>query len=79
MQFTANGGGFAAVGANRVVNLAAVRRTLTWGGTSGFLPSGGHADARHAAADSTLDFQNPINLGSGTQTVQVTAGSGTAP
>ena len=31
-----------------------------------------------ASADSTIDFQNPINLGSGTQTIQVTAGSGTA-
>ena len=38
VQFTANGGGFSAVGANRVVNLSS-SAALTWGSGS-FLPNG---------------------------------------
>ena len=76
VQFTANGGGFSAVGANRVVNLGN-SATLTWGSGS-FLPNGVPLMLGTWSADSTIDFQNPINLGSGMQTVQVTAGSGTA-
>ena len=41
VQFTANGGGFAAVEANRVVNLGGSSAQLTWG-SGGFLP-----DQRH--------------------------------
>ncbi len=76
VQFTANGGGFSAIGANRVVNLGGSSGTLTWGGS--FLPGGAPLMLGTASADSMVDFQNPIVLGSGTQTVQVTAGSGTA-
>ncbi len=74
VQFTNNGGGFAAVGANRVVNLSS-SATLTWGATPCFLPSGGTLTLGSPSADSTLDFQNPMDLGSGTQTVQVYLGS----
>ena len=76
VQFTANGGGFSAIGANRIVNLGgsghldlgqqrfpAQRRALKLGTTS---------------ADSMIDFQNPLVLSGGTQTILVTAGSGTA-
>ena len=77
VQFTANAGGFAAVGANRSVNLSN-SATLTWGSTNGFLPSGAWLTLGTQSADSTLNFQNPLNLGSGTQTIQVTAGSGSA-
>ena len=52
--------------------------TLTWGSTNGFLPSGAWLTLGTQSADSTLNFQNPLNLGSGTQTIQVTAGSGSA-
>ena len=38
VQFTANGGGFSAVGANRVVNLSN-SATLTWGSTAVFCPT----------------------------------------
>ena len=40
VQFTANGGGFAAVGANRVVNLGN-SATLTWGAAAVFCPAAG--------------------------------------
>ena len=40
VQFTANGGGFSAIGANRIVKLGGSSEPLTWG-SSGFLPSGG--------------------------------------
>ncbi len=80
VQFTADGGGFAAIGANRIVNLGGNSATLTWGSSSS-LPDQAPLLLGTWAADSTLDFQNPINLldlGNGPQTVQVTAGSGTA-
>jgi autotransporter-associated beta strand protein len=78
VQFTANGGGFSAVGANRAVNLGGNSPTLTWGSGS-FLPDQAWLMLGTAAADSRIDFQNPINLldlGNGPQTVQVTGGSG---
>ena len=59
VQFTANGGGFSAVGGNRVVNLSN-SATLTWGGSGSFLPNGAPLMLGTAAADSTVDFQNPI-------------------
>ena len=77
VQFTSNGGGFSAVGANRVVNLSN-SATLTWGSTTGFLPSGGTLMLGSWSADSMIDFQNPLNLGGAPQTVVVIAGSGTA-
>jgi len=80
IQFTSNGGGFSAVGGNRIVNLGDNSATLTWGSSSS-LPDQAPLLLGTGAADSTVDFQNPINLldlGNGPQTVQVTAGSGTA-
>ena len=74
VQFTLNGGGFSAVGANRVVNLSS-SALLTWGSTTGFLPSGTPLTLGTASADSTVVFQNPINLGSTVQTIQVNSGS----
>ena len=72
------------MGGNRTVSLgASSTTTLTWGGTS---PSTSLPDQMwlylgSPAADSTIIFQNPINLlnlGNGPQNVWVTAGSGTA-
>ncbi len=76
MQFTANGGGFSAVGANRNVNLGGASAQVTWGSGS-FLPSGAPLFLGSPGADSTVLFQNPINLGSSTGTVQVNSGSAT--
>jgi fibronectin-binding autotransporter adhesin len=76
VQFTTNGGGFSASGTNHVVNISN-SAALTWGGTSGFLPSGGTLMLGSPSDSATLDFQNPINMGSAIQTVQVTSGSAT--
>ena len=73
VQFTANGGGFAAVGSNRVVNLSN-SATLTWGSGS-FLPNNAPLMLGSTASDATVDFQNSINLGSESQVVLVTAGT----
>ena len=62
VQFTANGGGFAAVGANRVVNLGGNSATLTWAAAAVFCPTGAPLMLGTPSSDSMLDFQNPINL-----------------
>ena len=77
MQFTRYGGGFSAAGANRTVNLGGSSGTLTWG-SGDFLPDDGTLALGTSTADATIDFQNPMNLGSGMQTVLVTAGRGAA-
>jgi autotransporter-associated beta strand protein len=80
VQFTTAGGGFAAFGANRVVNLGGAGATLTWS-VANFLPNPNAASATFvlgaATADRTVDFQNPIILGTATatRTVQVDDGS----
>ena len=80
VQFTANGGGFAAVGSNYAVNLGGLSTTMTWGSTY-FLPSSGSTSATlilgSHTATGTIDFQNPINLGNAYRTVEVNMGSGT--
>ena len=81
VQFTSKGGGFAAVGSNYFVNLGSLSATMTWGSTY-FLPSSGSSSATlvlgSPEATATIDFQNPINLGTANRTVQVNMGSGTA-
>ena len=82
LQFTSAGGGFAAYGAPRSVNLGGAGATLTWASTS-FLPNPNQASAvlvlGAASATHTVDFQNPIILGSATatRTVQVDDGAAT--
>jgi autotransporter-associated beta strand protein len=67
----ATGGGWAAVGANRVVNLGGSGATLSWGQTSPPFLDGGTSPAGGAIgslvlgsfwATHTVDFQNPLNL-----------------
>ena len=61
VQFTANGGGFSAVGANRIVNLGS-SATLTWG--SGSFPAQRRtADARHAVGRFDDRFSKPDQSG----------------
>ncbi len=77
LRFTSNGGGFAAANGNYTVNLGSLSGTMTWGSTS-FLPgSGATLVLGSPSAQGTIDFQNPINLGAATRTVQVNMGSGT--
>jgi autotransporter-associated beta strand protein len=72
VQFTGNGG-FAAAGANRIVNLGGASAQVTWG-ASNFVPSGSVLVLGSPNADSMLDFRNPINLGAAPRTVQVNVG-----
>ena len=71
VQLTASGGGFSAAGANRVVNLGGNSASLTWGSTAFFLPNGATLMLGSPSDNSLIDFQNPINLGGTTQTIQV--------
>ena len=68
------GGGFAAYGADRSVNVGGAGAGLTWGATS-FIQVGqtfmlGAADSTH-----TLTYVNPLGLGSATRTIQVADGT----
>ena len=72
MQFTSNGGGFSAVGANRNVNLGGAATQLTW---SSLLPGSSPLVLGSADADATVIFQNPLNLDTSAATVQVNSGA----
>jgi autotransporter-associated beta strand protein len=86
----ATGGGWAAVGANRVVNLGGSGATLSWGQTSPPFLDGGTSPAGGAIgslvlgsfwATHTVDFQNPLNLDHSetfTQNYRVICRDGTA-
>jgi len=68
------GGGFAAYGADRSVNIGGAGATLTWGATS-FIQVGqtfmlGAADSTH-----TLTYVNPLGLGNATRMIQVADGT----
>ena len=71
--FTGNGG-WAAYGANRAVNLGGALATVAWGTASTGLNAKtlilGNTTATH-----TLDFQNPLDMGSAARTVQVDKGA----
>ncbi|NCA02771.1 MAG: hypothetical protein EBS87_11540, partial [Sphingomonadaceae bacterium] len=68
VQFTGTGG-FAAVGANRTVNLGGAAAPLTWG-TAGFLPDAAALILATPTATGTLTFANPIALGGTAVTVR---------
>jgi autotransporter-associated beta strand protein len=72
VQFSALEGGFAAVGANRVVNLGGSSAPITWG-SNGFAPWTLVLGSPNANA--TVDFQNPLNLGASFREVRVDNGS----
>ncbi len=76
VQFS-NSGGFSAVGANRTVNLGGSKATLSWG-SGNFVPSGSALLLGSAGDTATIDFQNPINLGALSRTIQVVHGSAVA-
>ena len=71
-QWTANGGGFAAGAAPLSVNVGgnSTPSTLTWGSTVGANIVGTLMLSSTTAAN-VVTFQNPINLGGSTRTVQV--------
>jgi fibronectin-binding autotransporter adhesin len=71
--------GFAAYGADRVVNLGGSGATVTWA-TGSFLTAGNATlYLGDQTADHTVDFQNGINLNGATRSFQTLRGVGTAP
>lgn len=73
VQFTGSGG-FAAYGADRLVNLGGASAQVTWASGS-FVPTGSTFILGASGADKTVTFQNPIALGAVSRTVQVDDGS----
>jgi autotransporter-associated beta strand protein len=62
VQFLANGGGFAAYGGDREVNIggAGTPSAVNWGNTASFLPTGAPLILSASDADGTLIFRNLI-------------------
>jgi autotransporter-associated beta strand protein len=75
VEFTGSGG-FAAYGADRLVNLGGASAQVTWASGS-FVPTGSTFILGASGADKTVTFQNPIALGAVSRTVQVDDGSAT--
>ncbi len=70
MQWTANGGGFAANGAPLTVNVFGDGRTLAWGATPGTNIMG-ILKLGSTTATADVTFQNGLDLAGGTRTIQV--------
>ena len=75
VNFTGNGG-WAAYGANRAVNLGGASAQVAWATASTGL-NGKTLILGNATATHTVDFQNPLDLGAATRTVQVDKGAAT--
>jgi autotransporter-associated beta strand protein len=73
VQFTGDGG-FSAYGANRVVNLGGSSAQVVWGQNS-FVPTGSVLHLGSLFSNATIDFQNPIDLGSSVRTVEMSNGT----
>jgi autotransporter-associated beta strand protein len=72
VQFVNTGdGGFAAYGADRVVNLGGASAPLTWG-TGDFAPQFFMLGSN--GSDKTVDFQNPVNLNGALRTIATREG-----
>jgi fibronectin-binding autotransporter adhesin len=67
-------GGFAAFGVDRSVNLGGAGAGVTWD-AGGFVPTGQSLILGYVGADRTVDFVNPIDLGTIARTVNVANGS----
>ena len=74
----AAGGGFAASGAPRSINLNA-NFVMTWGGTVSFLAATAPLILGSPSANNTLTLTNPISLNAAPHTVLHIRGTGTVP
>lgn len=74
VEWTGNGG-FAAYGADRVVNLGGAGAVVTWA-ADGFVPEGGNLILGRAGSTHKVVFANPLDLGGGSRNVQAVAGEG---
>jgi autotransporter-associated beta strand protein len=73
-NFGAGGGGWAAYGADRTVNLGGANATITWAtANTGF--NGQTLFLSAASSDATVTLTNPIDLTTATRTVNVANGS----
>ncbi len=72
-------GGFSACGGNHFVNISGTSVTLPFGiGITSFITSrDGKLMLSSSTSDSTIDFQNPLNLSADQQTVEVGNGAAT--
>ena len=68
------GGGFAALGGDRTINLGGAGGTVTWN-TANFVPTGSQLTLGSTLADSMLTFENPIALGGATRNIFIDNGS----
>jgi autotransporter-associated beta strand protein len=73
VQFSGSGG-FSAYGSNSSVNLGGGSATVVWG-ANGFVPDGARLLLGSKGSNATLDFRNPIDLGSSLRTIEVRRGS----
>jgi fibronectin-binding autotransporter adhesin len=78
MNTSVAGAGFAAFGADRIVNLGGGGATVTWG-SGNFVADGQVLYFGTTTADHTLDFQNGINLNGASRSIQVLRGVGSVP
>ena len=63
VQFNGNTNGFAAFGADRIVNLGGASDTINFNGTNFFTASNATLVFGHSTATHTVNFQNPLILG----------------
>ncbi len=71
---TAANGGFAAFGADRIVNFGGAAAQVTWG-SGGFFNAGSNLTLGHASATHTIDFQNPIDIAGTNREINVPDGA----
>jgi autotransporter-associated beta strand protein len=71
--------GFAAYGADRVVNLGGTGATVTWATGSFLTAANAVFYLGDLTADHTVDFQNGINLNGATRSFETVRGVGSAP
>ena len=74
LQWTGSGG-FAAVGANRTVQINNSTAAVTWGTTTNFVGAGDQLILGSNSANGTLIFNSGLNLGGGSRTIRMQDGS----
>ena len=74
-----NSSGFAAYGADRVVNLGGSGATVTWASGNFLTAANAVLYLGDFTADHTVDFQNGINLNAATRSFQTLRGVGSVP
>lgn len=74
-----NSSGFAAYGADRVVNVGGTGATVTWASGNFLTTANAVFYLGDQAADHTVDFQNGININGATRSFETIRGVGSAP